>query len=150
MTQLQPSRCQAAEFQRSIFCITPEVATPIEALLEPKYWAHVSMQFRPGTHLEIYPPEGNYFAELLVQDCGKLYAKVALLRKVDFEAVEVGKQDLDLSGFSVGYGGQALQWCVYRLLGKGKKDLLKSELGHRDAADAWLKQHARTVARPAA
>lgn len=149
MTQLQPSRFKQAEFQRAIYAITPEVGTPFDALLLPGYWAHVSMHFRPGCHIEVYPPEAEYYAELIVQDCGALWAKVAVLRKVELVPVAMGKEP-DLKGFEVGYGGDNLLWCVYRKV-NGKKDRLKSECGTKDEAENWLKQHARTVApRPAA
>ncbi len=150
MTQLQPSRCKPAEFQRALYAVTPEAGTPFEALLEPKYWAHVSMNFRPGCHIEVYPPEGHYYAELLVQDSDHLWAKVAVLRKVDLQAVEVGSQDLDLSGFEVAFGGVNDNWVVRRLMGKGKKDTLKTGLGTKAEADDWLRKHVRTVGRPAA
>lgn len=145
MTQLQPSRCKLAEYQRAIFAITPEPETPFEALLMPHYWAHVSNHFRPGCKLEIFPPEGHYYAELIVQDCGRLFAKVAVLMKVELHAVEVGTADLDLSGYSVRYGGASQQWCVDRLNAKGKKDTLKSECGTKEEAEAWMRQHVRTV-----
>lgn len=145
MTQLQPARCKPAEFQRAIFAVTPEVGTPIEALLEPKYWAHVSMHFRPGCHIEVYPPDGSYYAELLVQDCGSLWAKVALIHRIELTAVEVGKEQLDLSGFAVSYAGVNDNFSVYRLMGKGKKDCLKSGFGTKEEAEAWLKQHVKTI-----
>ena len=147
MTQLQPSRCKLAEYQRAVFAITPEVDTPFEALLSPHYWAHVSNNFRPGCKLEIYPPEGDYYALLLVQDCGRLFAKVAVIHKVEFSAVVVGEHQLDTSAYRASYGGVNDKWCVHRIV-DGKKEKMKSELGDREEAEAWIRQHVKTVGAP--
>lgn len=147
MTQLQPFRSKLAEFQRAVFAITPEEKTPFEALLSPHYWAHVSKGFRPGCKLEIYPPEGEYYAELLVQDCGHLFAKVAVLHKVDLTSVVVGEHQLDTSAYRASYGGVNDKWCVHRIV-DGKKEKMKSELGDREEAEAWIRQHVRTVGAP--
>lgn len=147
MTQLQPARCKPAEFIRSVFAITPEAGTPFEALLSPHYWAHVSQQFRPGCQLEIYPPEGTYYAKLLVRDCGRLFAKVAVLNKVELDAVVVGDTQLDTSAYRASYGGPTSNWCVHRIV-DGKKELMKSELGDREEAEAWIRQHVRTIGPP--
>ena len=147
MTQLQPSRCKLAEYQRSVFAINPEPDMPFEAMLSPHYWAHVSQNFRPGTKLEIYPPEGHYYALLLVQDCGRLFAKVAVIQKVDFVPVTVGEHQLDTSAYRASYGGVNSKWCVHRVV-DGKKELMKSELGDREEAEAWIRQHVRTIGPP--
>lgn len=147
MTQLQPARCKLAEFQRSVFAITPEEDMPFDALLSPHYWAHVSASFRPGCKLEIYPPEGHYYAELLVRDCGRLFAKVALILKVDLTSVVVGEHALDLSAYRASYAGINAKWCVHRVV-DGKKETMKTELGDREEAEAWIRQHVRTVGAP--
>jgi hypothetical protein len=147
MTQLQPSRCKLAEFQRAEFAITPEEDTPFEALLSPHYWAHVSQSFRPGCKLEIFPPEGHYYAQLLVRDCGRLFAKVAVIHKVDLDTVTVGEHQLDTSAYRASYGGVNAKWCVHRLI-DGRKELMKSELGDREEAEAWIRQHVKTVGAP--
>ncbi len=147
MTQLQPSRCKQAEYIRLVYGVTPEAGTPFEALLSEHYWAHVSMHFRPGSRIEVFPPEGHYYAELIVRDCGRLYAKVALLRKVELDAIDVGSNDIDLSAYDLKYCGPNAQWCVHR---KADKALLKSEFGSKYAAQTWLAQHARTIGRPSA
>lgn len=147
MTQLQPVRAKLAEFQRAVFAITPEENTPFEALLSPHYWAHVSQTFRPGCKLEIYPPEGHYYAELLVRDCGRLFAKVAVIVKVDLTTVVVGEHQLDTSAYRASYGGMTQKWCVHRVV-DGKKETMKTELGDREEAEAWIRQHVRTVGAP--
>jgi len=144
MTQLQPARCKLAEYQRSVFVVTPEPDTPFDALLMPHYWAHVSQQFRPGTELVIHPPEGHYYALLLVQDCQRLWAKVAVIIHKDLAAVVVGDAQLDTSAYRAVYGGVNDKWCVHRII-DGKKEKLKSELGDREEAEAWIRQHVRTV-----
>lgn len=141
MTQLQPSRCKLAEFERAVFSITPEEGTPFDALLDPGYWAHVSGHFRIGSRIEIYPPEGNYYAELFVQACGRLFARVAVLRKIDFDAVDVSEDDLT-AGYTVKYSGMHAKWAVYRV---SDKTMVASKMEDKPAAMAWLAQHVKTV-----
>lgn len=146
MTQLAPTRCKIADYVRTEFVVTPEAGTPFEALLAEHYWAHCSLNFRPGSKLEVHPPEGHYYAELIVQDCGRLFAKVAVLNKVNLHAVEVGV-DAGPQAYSVKYCGPNALWCVHR---KVDGALIKSELGTKDAALEWAKQHSASMGRAAA
>ncbi len=147
MTQLQPKGCKLAEYQRAVFAITPEEGLPFDAMLSWHFWAHVSRDFRPGCKLEIYPPEGHYYAELLVRDCGHLFAKVAVILKVDLTTVVVGEHQLDTTAYRASYAGINSKWCVHRII-DGKKETMKTELGDREEAEAWIRQHVRTMGVP--
>lgn len=146
MTQLQPSRCKLAEYERAVFSVTPEEGTPFDALLDSGYWAHVSGHFRIGSRIEIYPPEGNYYAELIVQAAGRLFAKVAVLRKVDLGEVDVGEDDL-MAGYKIKYSGMHAKWAVYRL---SDNAMIASKMEDKPTAMTWLAQHVKTVGRPKA
>lgn len=140
MTQLQPDRMQLAEFARAVYTVVPEVDTPFDALLDPGYWAHVAAKLAPWARIEVQAEDGSYFAELLVQDAGRLFAKVAVLRHVELTAVEVTGMT-SAAGYAVKWRGPKLKWSVMR-----GGDALKDELPSKDEANNWLTGHLKAVA----
>lgn len=139
VTQLAPRRMQLAEHARQVWHITPEKDTPLDAVLEPKYWAHVSMQMKPGDHIEVLAEDGTWFAELIAIDPGRLYCKVALLRKAVLEKVDV--EGGELAGLQIRHRGALKKWCVIR-----ENDVIQAELGSKEAARAWALEHLKAMA----
>lgn len=139
MTQLAGKRHHLAEGRRNIFCVTPEHNTPYEAILRDDYWAHVSAKMKPGDRIEVLAEDGSYFAELLVQDAGRLYAKVAELRHVKLDAVEVKEGGMVVEGYEVAWKGPQLKWCVLR-----GKDRLKDGMDKASAIQ-WMQSHAKAA-----
>lgn len=139
MAQLASNRLHFAEHRRNIFSVTPEHGTPFEEILKDGYWAHVSAKMKPGDRVEVMAEDGSYFAELLVQDAGRLYAKVAALRHVKLEAVEVKEGGLSMEGYEVTWKGPQLKWCVMR-----GKDRLKDGMD-KNSAIQWMQSHAKAA-----
>jgi hypothetical protein len=139
MTQLASNRLHFAENRRNVFCVTPEHGTPYDAILKDDYWAHVSAKMKPGDRIEVLAEDGSYFAELLVQDAGRLYAKVASLRHVKLDAVEVKEGGLVMEGYEVAWKGPQLKWCVLR-----GKDRLKEGMDKATAIH-WMQSHAKAA-----
>lgn len=135
MTQLASNRLHFAEHRRNIFVVTPEHDTPFEEILKDGYWAHVSAKMKPGDRIEVMAEDGSYFAELIVQDAGRLYAKVATLRHVKLDAVEVTEGGMAAGGLEVKWQGPQLKWCVLR-----GKDRLKEGLD-KGSAVQWMNSH---------
>lgn len=140
MTQLQTIRFKNAENERNQWFVVPEAGTPFEALLDPSYWAHVSAKLRPCDEITINAEDGAYYGRLLVQDAGKLYAKVAKIEYVDLEKVEVLQGTPGLAGHEVKWKGPVLKWCVMRGVDVLKDGMQKSE------ALTWLGQYGKTLA----
>ena len=139
MTQLASNRLHFAESRRNIFCVTPEVGTPYEEILKDAYWAHVSVKMKPGDRIEVNAEDGSYYAELLVQDAGRLYAKVAQIIFVKLDAVEVKEGGLMMEGYEVKWQGPQLKWCVLR-----GKDRLKDGMDKASAVQ-WMQSHAKAA-----
>lgn len=139
MTQLTPNRFNLAEHQRNIFDVIPEKDTPFDALLTDKYWAHVSAKLKPGDRIEVRAEDGSYYAELLVLDAGRLYAKIAVLLHVELEPVEVKEGGLTAEGYEVKWCGPKLKWCVLR-----GQDRLKGEMSKSEAV-LWMQNHAKAA-----
>lgn len=140
MTQLATNRIQLAEHMRNIWYVTPEPNTPLDALLEPKYWAHVSAKFRPRDRIEVDAEDGSYFAELIVADAGRLFAKVNLLRKYELTPVEMKEISPD---FEVRWAGPHAKWRVVR---KSDRGLIKEGFENRQEAEMYLQSHVRAMA----
>jgi hypothetical protein len=139
VTQLATNRFHLAEFRRNIFDVIPEHGTPFEALLKEGYWAHVSAQMKPGDRIEVRAEDGSYFAQLIVQDAGRLYARVAVLMHVKLDAIEVKEDGLKAGEYEVAWKGPQLKWCVLR-----GKDKLKDGLT-KDAALTWMNEHMKAA-----
>lgn len=142
VTQLATKRMQLAEHMRNIWYVTPEAGTPIDALLDPKYWAHVSAKFKPRDRIEADAEDGCYFAELMVIDAGRLFAKVKLLRKHEFNADEVSSVDIG-TDFDVKWAGRHAKWRVVR---KADGNALKEGFEDKQAAVVWAIDHVKALA----
>lgn len=140
MTQLATDRIQLAQHMRNIWYVTPEYGTPVEALLEPQFWAHVSAKMKPRDRIEVDAEDGSYFVELRVEDAGRLFAKVVVLRRVDLSPTEAAEQSTD---YKVMWAGPHAKWRIVRAVDKG---LVKDGLESRQAAELYLASHVKAMA----
>ena len=139
MTQLAPTRLHLSEEKSNKFFVVPEAGTPFEALLNDSYWAHVSAKMKPQSQIEVWAEDGSYYAELLVLDAGKLYAKVATKVHIKLDAIEVKEGGLMVEGYEVKWQGPHLKWCVLR-----GKDRLKDGMDKASAIH-WMQNHAKAA-----
>lgn len=140
MTQLATDRIQLAQHMRNIWYVTPEFGTPVEALLEPQFWAHVSAKMKPRDRIEVDAEDGSYFLELRVEDAGRLFAKVVVLRRVDLAPTETAEQSAE---YKVMWAGPHAKWRIVRAVDKG---LVKDGLESRQAAEMYLTSHMKAMA----
>lgn len=152
MTQLAPKRfTMDADYGRTIHSIIPEYGTPIEALLDPSYWAHVANFLKPWDRIEVQAEDGSYYAELMVKASGKLYANVELLVKYDLHAIIPGAMETAPTGYHVKYRGTLQKWCVLRdeVTKDGKvnvaKDVLKDGFAEEAEARRWMSELLKTL-----
>lgn len=139
MTQLATNRFLSAEFGRNIWVVTSEVGTPVKAMLDPGFWAHVSVQMAPRDRIEVTCEDNSFFAELLVVDAGKLFAKVAVIREVKL----TNDEKSDLVDHVVSWGGNNHKWRVIR---KGDRALIKGSFELKQDAELWALSHEKTLA----
>lgn len=138
MTQLANRRFELSinGLRHNVFRVKPELNTPLEAIEDKSYWAHVSALMRPGDIVEVVPEDYSYFASYLVVDAGKLYAIVKRKEFVSFET----KADKLADGFEIKWSGPHSKFRVVR-----GKDVLSE--GHADKEDAqkWLETHLKAA-----
>lgn len=145
--KLQTTRIELAEHQRNIWAVVPEAGASLDDVVKPEYWAHVAARMKPWDRIDVMPEDGSYFAELLVRDAARLYAKVTVLRHVKLDAVASDAADETTALFDVAYVGPVKKWRVMR---KADKAPLREGFQSRGDAEEWLRQHIRTVAQPPA
>lgn len=145
VTQLAPNRVMLAEQARNLWHASPESGTPLDALLEAKYWAHYavshSIVIRPGDRIEAYADDGSYFAELIVRDVARGGIRVAELRRKEFDKIESVGEAID--GHLIKWQGSKVKWAVIRAA-----DQKRLSEGHADKQQAydWLREHHKAFA----
>ena len=147
MSKIHANRFKSAEFRRNIWDVIPEASTPFEDVLKPEFWAHVAANLRPWDRIEVRAEDGSYYAELLVQDCGRLWAKVAVLSKVTLskDAAQVPDIVADVT-YSVQWRGPHSKHAVMRERGSGEKEVMRDQFETREAAEAWKADHMKALA----
>jgi hypothetical protein len=133
MTQLTPRRFKSSNSVRNQWDIEPEFGTPIEALLDPGYWAHVSAQLRRKDIITAMAEDNSYHVELLVIDAGKLFAKVVLKDRLDITSAQMLNVAVP-EGYDIKFRGPR-KWSVLR-----GKDVLREDMD-KPQAEAWLREH---------
>lgn len=127
------------EFAANTWRLRPFAETDIEDVLRSEYWAHVATKLQAGELIQVLPEDRAYFAELIVLDCGRTWAKVMLLRKVDLVAVK--RQEIKVDGFTVTWRGPR----KYSVVRATDKQVMSEDHATKESALAWLDQHQKTV-----
>ncbi len=146
VTQLAPNRLTLAETARNTWHVTPEAGTPIDAVLDPKYWAHYavnpSLQVKVGDILQCFAEDNSYFAELIVRHVFRGGMKVAELRRVEFGEKDAMPAE-DAGEYEVKFQGPKIKWAVVR-----KSDKRRMSDGHEEKQQAydWLREHQKALA----
>lgn len=140
MTQLHPTRFTLAEYRNVTYTVEPEQGTPFEAVLKPEYWAHVAQKLRVWDRIMVRAEDGTYWGELLVINCGHLYARVHVLKKVELGADATKPLEVLPAGYEVKFQGPKLKWVVLR-----GADRLAATLESEHAAQGWVFEHIKSV-----
>lgn len=150
MIKLQPTRLKTAEFERTIYAVSPEDGTKFEGMLHPAYWANVAQKFKTGDRIEVTAENGDWFAELMVVASARLWAKVVPLRFVELSAAPIPAHDSeapsqdgpDTKDFEVGYAGVKAKWRVVR---KADKQTMRGGFQTKNEAEKWLDDYVKAI-----
>lgn len=143
--QLHANRFKQAEFERTVYLVTVEDGHKYESIFKPEYWAHIAQRLKPMDRIEVYAETGEYFAELMVIDAGRSWAKVTELRYVELtEATRTeDSPESELSGYSIKWMGPHHKFAVVR---ESDGEKVQTQLASKPAAEAWLREHLKAVA----
>ena len=131
---LAPDRMQVGDFVRQVVCVTVEVGTKPEWLLDPQFWAHVANKVRPYDRIEARCDDGEFFAEYLVLQRGPQWLKVVPLSMHKLGA-DMANED-EPTKHKVMWLGPKLKFCVIR-----KSDSARVQEGIEAKADAYVAAH---------
>lgn len=138
---LDHQRMQSAEYLRRDWVATAEEGTTVDDVLEPGYWSHLAAQLTLYDRIEVRIDSGEFLLELLVKQCGRNWAQVALLHHHDL-AGKVTTGDAVTDEFEALFKGPLRKWCAFR---KSDNQLLVEKLETKTAALEWISSYERTI-----
>ena len=113
--QLNPTRMKEAEFERQTYFAKAHENTKPEDLLDRAYWAHVATRLKPWDKVEVVANDGTWWAEFLVLEAGRTWAKVEMLRHKSLTASDVSaSQATAMTPYEVVHRGTDSKWSVIR------------------------------------
>lgn len=151
-----PGDLKQAEFVRSEWRVVLKEGETMEDVLQADFWSHVADKLNRSSaanqialdHIEIIAHDRSFWAEVLVVDRGKLWAKVEVLHYKDLGgAVKAAKEkaaekEIEDPDYTVRYHGPKKLWIIIR---NSDKSELYSEIGSKDAAFTKLAEHKKTI-----
>jgi hypothetical protein len=140
--KLLPNQLPVAENEYRNLVARPEAGTTLLEMQNPAYWAHVAKMLRGGDHIEVWPADRSWWAELLVLVVEPFAVVVHVLREASFHSAGVALADIEApEGYEFKHRG-AKGWAVMRL-----DDKTELQGGHssKEAAAAWLSAHLRKI-----
>lgn len=133
---------QAEQYCTAYAAVLPHDQS-LDDALNPEYWANVAATLRQHDTIRIIPEDGSYFAELLVLDAARGYAKVKILRHVLLDE-PVGDAEAPLIDLFVKWDGPHNKFTVIR---KSDGEKLKTGFVEKTSAQRWLDDHLASMAR---
>jgi len=136
---LSPERFKTAEYERQIHVANAGEATLPVDILYPNYWAHNAAQMKPWDRIEVRANDGTWFAELIVLDVSRQWAKVHCLnlhKFSDFDTSQTGAVTLNMP-YIVTHKGPQLKWCVIRRVDNA---IVHQESSSPEEAQQWMKE----------
>jgi len=88
MPVLKPSQIKTADQSGLRYHVTPDSGTTIEDMLKPDFWKGVTAYLHPSDRIEVEADDGSFYADLIVRDVGKSWAKVILHHKSEHPVIE--------------------------------------------------------------
>jgi len=136
---LDPSRFELDEHANQNWTLTVEAGTKLKDIMRPEFLANVSARLRPYDRIRARIDTGEWYAELLVITCGRVWAKVVPIFTVDLTSKEIEKIESEAyDQFFVQYRGPHLRWSVIR---QADKEPIKEHLSSKEEANSWLNAH---------
>lgn len=138
---LNQSRFKSAEYVRSVWAVTAEEGMRVEDMLKPDYWAHVASSLKPWDKIEVRAEDGAFYAELIVMQASRNWAKVRVVHQVELN--EALPEGTDVDGHIVKWSGPHAKWRVIRA---SDKSVIHEGASSEAEAKKWLDDHLRVVA----
>jgi len=134
---LNPTKMKPAEYHRTTYqaIVPPDVVK--DDLMKPEFWSHVAATLKTGDRIDILCQDGSYFAEPLVCNADRTWAKVYMLSYHDLTKVTLDISEDILNNYEVRFRGPKA-WSVIR---KDDNSVLQEGLHSEEDGHLWLKLH---------
>lgn len=133
-----------AEFERAIWQATVPAGMALDEVQRPEFWGHVAENLKPLARIEVIAEDLSYFAELLVIDCDRLWAKTRLIRFVDLrEDDSADVLPAAAAGFKVEFKGPTKKHIVVRL---SDNVVVHEGIATKAEANGWITEHLKALA----
>jgi len=142
---LDPSRFKGAEYERNVYVATVEQGTTIDTLELPAFWSHIAAKLRPWDKIEVRCDDGSFYAECIVIDADRTWAKLHVIMGVDLSKKEITPSEAKVMAdqFEVKWRGPHMKHCVLRV---SDGMVLQEGIGTKDEANSWKNEYIRTIA----
>lgn len=142
--KLTAPRFKNAEFERAIWQASIEAGVSLAEVQKPEFWGHVAENLKPLARIEVIAEDLSWFAELLVIDCDRLWAKTRLIRFVDLREDDAADVlPASASGFRVEYKGPTKKHIVLRL---SDNVIVHEGIATKAEAQSWITEHLKALA----
>lgn len=138
---MKPTKLLMAEQSVVVYHHVPQESVSLKDMQKPEYWTHVTLQLRAGYRIEVFAPDGTWWAMLIVRAVGARDAVVGVLNHVKL-GEEVDSIPAD-SPLEVKWKGPHKKFAVLR---KADGEILRDELQTKEAAHQWAGNHLRSLA----
>lgn len=146
--QLDAKRMTYAEQERAVFRVVVEPGVTRAQILNPAFLAHVARDLKPYSKLEIINDDGTMYAEAIVLQAERSWAKIAILSWHDLTTRDVSQTEaegieIQADDHRVEWKGPHKKWCVIRT--SDSKYLREKEASRQDA-ELWLREYLKVTA----
>lgn len=152
---LAPNALQQAEFARLTYAVNLPEGTQLKTILEPNYWMHVAAKLKPRTRIEVTTDDHAFYAELYVVACDRTWAKVVVLRMVDFRGEKKPQEPKKVAnGITLDEFNTEKHYVDYvngqskgRVILREGKVVVKEGFNNKKEAADWMHQHEAELAK---
>jgi hypothetical protein len=144
--KLPESLFKIKDYALSEFVITPAAEVSYEALFEPVFWVHVAKNLQMDAIVHVLPQKRDYYARLIVEERGPLFAKVRQIEyvsRVDAVPALSAPAPSSATEFEVAWKGPIRLYAVVRT---ADNNVMQDKFQTKAAALGWLAENAKGMA----
>jgi len=138
MKPITRSQFSLADSVRTRYSVTVEPESTLEDVLKEEATQHIAAQLRVSDILEVTPADQSWYAELMVKDCGRNFAKFHVLQFTELVPTEPAGDSGKESAYVVNWGGPHQK---HRVIRKADGEVLKDGFSDKKTANAWITEH---------
>lgn len=152
--QLDANRFKLAEHEFNRWCITVEQGITRAQILNPAFYSQFSSKMRPYDTIAVRCDDGTLYAELLVIQSERTWARVHVLSWHDLTSKDVAQSKVEPTSspkvaldpskeFKVKYMGAHKKWSVIR---QSDEAIVREGEDNKANAELWLVEYQRVTA----